>query len=135
MTQQKVYCGQMNQYSRDFMREICLMCSRSKMKGIIQTLQKSQSQTLSWYGIVSLLLATLIYTSVILSVLSSSFFLDPAGFWQEGRPFTILVLLKISSLLKRSFYCHCKALHRCQHTVGSVFIVTSISINYNRTVS
>ncbi len=54
-----VYCGQMNQYFRYFLGGMYAVCSRPKKKRIIQTVtsNKSKSQGLSWYGVVSVPLA------------------------------------------------------------------------------
>ncbi len=54
-----VYCGQMNQYFRYFLGGMDAVCSGPKKKRIIQTVNsnKSKSQGLSWYGVVSVPLA------------------------------------------------------------------------------
>ncbi len=62
-----VYCGQMNQYFRYFLGGMDAVCSGPKKKRIIQTVtsNKSKSQGLSWYGVVSVPLAKVICTSVM----------------------------------------------------------------------
>ena len=62
-----VYCGQMNQYFRYFLGEMDAVCSGPKKKRIIQTVtsNKSKSQGLSWYGVVSVPLAKVTCTSVM----------------------------------------------------------------------
>ena len=57
----------MSQYFRSFLEEMDVMCSGLKMKRTIQTVisNKSKSQGLSWYGVVSVPLAKITYTSVI----------------------------------------------------------------------
>ncbi len=54
-----MYCGQMNQYFRYFLGGMDAVCSGPKKKRIIQTVtsNKSKSQGLSWYGVVSVPLA------------------------------------------------------------------------------
>ncbi|XP_060746167.1 radial spoke head protein 3 homolog [Tachysurus vachellii] len=54
-----VYCGQMNQYFRYFWGEMDTVCTGPKKKRIIQILtsNKSKSQGLSWYEVVSVPLA------------------------------------------------------------------------------
>ncbi len=62
-----VYCGQMNQYFRYFLGGMDAVCSGPKKKRIIQTVtsNKSKSQGLSWYGVVSVPLAKVTCTSVM----------------------------------------------------------------------
>ncbi len=62
-----VYYGQMNQYFRYFLGGMDAVCSGTKKKRIIQTVtsNKSKSQGLSWYGVVSVPLAKVTCTSVI----------------------------------------------------------------------
>ncbi len=54
-----MYCGQMNWYFRYFLGGMDAVCSGPKKKRIIQTVtsNKSKSQDLSWYGVVSVPLA------------------------------------------------------------------------------
>ncbi len=62
-----VYCGQMNQYFRYLLGGMDAVCSGPKKKMIIQTVtsNKSKSQGLSWYGVVSVPLAKVTCTSVM----------------------------------------------------------------------
>src|SRR4029434_1020465 len=62
-----VYCGQTNQYSRSFLEEMDAVCFGPKKKRTIKavTSNKSKSQGLSWYGVVSVPLAKVTYTSVM----------------------------------------------------------------------
>ncbi len=65
-----VYCGQMNQYFRYFLGGMDAVCSGPKKKRIIQTVpsNKSKSQGLSWYGVVSVPLAKVTCTSVMATI-------------------------------------------------------------------
>ncbi len=69
-----VYCGQMNQYFRYFLGGMDAVCSRPKKKRIIQTVtsNKSKSQGLSWYGVVSVPLAKVTCTSVMAPLMLKS---------------------------------------------------------------
>ncbi len=69
-----VYCGQMNQYFRYFLGGMDAMCSGPKKKRIIQTVtsNKSKSQGLSWYGVVSVPLAKVTCTSVMAPLMLKS---------------------------------------------------------------
>ncbi len=68
------YCGQMNQYFRYFLGGMNAVCSRPKKKRIIQTVtsNKSKSQVLSWYGVVSVPLAKVTCTSVMAPLMLKS---------------------------------------------------------------
>ncbi len=69
-----VDCGQMNQYFRYFLGGMDAMCSGPKKKRIIQTVtsNKSKSQGLSWYGVVSVPLAKVTCTSVMAPLMLKS---------------------------------------------------------------
>ncbi len=69
-----VYCGQMNQYFRYFLGGMDTVCSGPKKKRIIQTVtsNKSKSQGLSWYGVVSVPLAKVTCTSVMAPLMLKS---------------------------------------------------------------
>ncbi len=69
-----VYCGQMNQYFRYFLGGMDAVCSGPKKKRIIQTVtsNKSKSQGLSWYGVVSVPLAKVTCTSVMAPLMLKS---------------------------------------------------------------
>ncbi len=69
-----VYCGQMNQYFRYFLEGMDTVCSGPKKKRIIQTVtsNKSKSQGLSWYGVVSVPLAKVTCTSVMAPLMLKS---------------------------------------------------------------
>ncbi len=69
-----VYCGQMNQYFRYFLGGMDAVCSGPKKKRIIQnvTSNKSKSQGLSWYGVVSVPLAKVTCTSVMAPLMLKS---------------------------------------------------------------
>ncbi len=69
-----VYCGQMNQYFRYFLGGMDAVCSGPKKKRIIQTVtsNKSKSQGLSWYGVVSVPLAKVTCTSVMAPLMQKS---------------------------------------------------------------
>ncbi len=69
-----VYCGQMSQYFRYFLGGMDTVCSRPKKKRIIQTVtsNKSKSQGLSWYGVVSVPLAKVTCTSVMAPLMLKS---------------------------------------------------------------
>ncbi len=69
-----VYCGQMNQYFRYFLGGMDAVCSGPKKKRIIQTVtsNKSKSQVLSWYGVVSVPLAKVTCTSVMAPLMLKS---------------------------------------------------------------
>ncbi len=69
-----VYCGQMNQYFRYFLGGKDTVCSGPKKKRIIQTVtsNKSKSQGLSWYGVVSVPLAKVTCTSVMAPLMLKS---------------------------------------------------------------
>ncbi len=69
-----VYCGQMNQYFRHFLGGMDAVCSGPKKKRIIQTVtsNKSKSQGLSWYGVVSVPLAKVTCTSVMAPLMLKS---------------------------------------------------------------
>ncbi len=69
-----VYCGQMNQYFRYFLGGMDAVCSGPKKKRIIQTVtsNKSKSQGLSWYGVVSVPLAKVTCTSVMAPLILKS---------------------------------------------------------------
>ncbi len=69
-----VYCGQMNQYFRYFLGGMDAVCSGPNKKRIIQTVtsNKSKSQGLSWYGVVSVPLAKVTYTSVMAPLMLKS---------------------------------------------------------------
>ncbi len=71
-----VYCGQMNQYFRYFLGGMDAVCSGPKKKRIIQTVtsNKSKSQGLSWYGVVSVPLAKVTCTSVMAPLMLKSTF-------------------------------------------------------------
>src|SRR4029434_7855463 len=71
---EKVCCGQTNRYFRSFMEGMDAVCSGPKKKRTIQTVtsNKSQSQGLSWYGVVSVPLANVTYTSVIAPLMPKS---------------------------------------------------------------
>ncbi len=69
-----VYCGQMNQYFRYFLGGMDAVGSGPKKKRIIQTVtsNKSKSQGLSWYGVVSVPLAKVTCTSVMAPLMQKS---------------------------------------------------------------
>ncbi len=69
-----VYCGQMNQYFRYFWGGMDAVCSGPKKKRIIQTVtsNKSKSQGLSWYRVVSVPLANVTCTSVMAPLMLKS---------------------------------------------------------------
>ncbi len=69
-----VYCGQMNQYFRYFLGGMDAVCSGPKNKRITQTVtsNKSKSQGLSWYGVVSVPLAKVTCTSVMAPLMLKS---------------------------------------------------------------
>ncbi len=71
-----VHCGQMNQYFRYFLGGMDAVCSGPKKKRIIQTVtsNKSKSQGLSWYGVVSVPLAKVTCTSVMAPLMLKSTF-------------------------------------------------------------
>ena len=68
-----VYCGQTNQYFRSFLEEMDAVCSGPKKKTIkTVTSNKSKSQGLSWYGVVSVPLAKVTYTSEMAPLMPKS---------------------------------------------------------------
>ncbi len=90
-----VYCGQMNQYFRYFLGGMDAVCSGPKKKRIIQTVtsNKSKSQGLSWYGVVSVPLAKLTCTSVMAPINAEKYIeilehnmLPSRGHLFQGRP-------------------------------------------------
>ena len=69
-----VYGGQTNQYFRSFLEEMDTVCSGPKKKRTIQTVtsNKSKSQGLSWYWVVSVPLGKVTYTSVMAPLMPKS---------------------------------------------------------------
>ncbi len=115
-----VYCGQMNQYFRYFLGGMDAVCSGPKKKRIIQTVtsNKSKSQGLSWYGVVSVPLAKVTCTSVMAPLmLHRDFGAQYAAFKKTSFPGTSMHIS--TRQCKTTFCTHYKVLAAEEEGTGT----------------